>query len=57
VPEIGEFLALWAIAYIVLVIVYFAVGLFIIAVNRRFPGRRIPAMSGRDNRIKMPARD
>jgi lathosterol oxidase len=57
VPEIGEFLALWAIAYIVLAIVYFAVGLFIIAMNRRFPDRRIPAMSERDNRIKMPARD
>ncbi len=52
---LAEFAALWAIVYAAHLAVYFGVGGFLIWINRFYPDRRIPAMSGRDRRARMSA--
>lgn len=53
---IDGFLALWAASYAGHVAVYFALGGFLLWVNRYFPERRIPAVSGRERRARRTAR-
>lgn len=51
-----EFLALWAALYLANVGVYFVVGWALLQVSARLPARRIPAINGRDRRVRMNAR-
>ena len=48
-----EFLGLWALVYGAHIVVYFAVGYFLIWFNGFFPEKRIPAIGGRNRRARM----
>lgn len=52
---IDGFLTLWAAVYAAHLTVYFALGLGLVAFNRYFPERRIPAIAGRERRARRSA--
>lgn len=56
-PPVGieGFLGLWAATYVAHLAVYFALGLGLVWVNRRFPHKQIPALQGRERRARRTA--